>query len=131
MDGFIFGEKVQNGDFRDAVIDALTKSFAVPDKKGKRWCPAAPWVDKAYAGTPEGSQLRKLLVAMYVNHGTRTWLHGTRNVDFLAYLATRLLDDRKALPRQNTTKLDPDPCWYHCHGDGEPCHRVKLLGSPA
>jgi hypothetical protein len=36
IDGFVFGEKVQNGDFIDAVVDTLVKSFAVPDKKGQR-----------------------------------------------------------------------------------------------
>jgi hypothetical protein len=129
IDGFVFGERVQNGDFKDAVVDALIKSFAVPDKKGQRWCPAAPWVDRAYAGTPEGSPLRKLLVAMYVIHGNRTWLQGTTNIDFLADLAGRFMEDRKALPRPNTTKLDLSPCCYHHHGEGESCYKAKLLGS--
>jgi hypothetical protein len=129
VDGFIFGEKVQNGEFREAVVDALIRSFAVPDKRGERWCPAAPWVDRAYAGTPEGSPLRRLLVAMYVVHGTNVWLHGTTNIDFLADLAGRLMEDRKALPRTFTTKLDLSPCWFHHHGDGESCYREKLLGS--
>jgi hypothetical protein len=129
IDGFVFGEKVQNGDFKDAVVDALVKSFAVPDKKGQHWCPAAPWVERAYAGTPKGSPLRRLLVAMYTIHGNRTWLQGTKNIDFLADLAGRFMEDRKALPRPNTTKLDSSPCCYHHHGEGESCYKAKLLGN--
>jgi hypothetical protein len=129
VDGFVFGEKVQNGDFKDAVVDALIKSFAVPDKRGQRWCPAAPWVDRAYAGTPEGSPLRRLLVARYVFHATNTWLHGTTNIDFVVDLAVHLGEERRALPRTTTTKLDLSPCWYHHHGDDVSWYRAKFLGS--
>jgi hypothetical protein len=127
IDGFVFGEKVQNGDFKDAVVDALIESFAVTDKKGQRWCPATPWVDRAYAGTPEGSPLRRLLVAIYVIHGTKTWLHGMTTIDFLADLAGRLMEDRRALPRPNTTELDLSPCCYHHHGDDGSCYRDKFF----
>jgi hypothetical protein len=69
--GFVFGEKVQNGDFEDAVVDAIIKSFPVPSKKNKLCCPPVLCVDKAYSGTPEGSQLRKLLVPIYTTRGSR------------------------------------------------------------
>jgi hypothetical protein len=62
--GFVFGEKVQNGDFKDAVVDAIVKSFPVPSKKNKLRCPPVLCVDKAYNGTLEGSQLRKLLAGV-------------------------------------------------------------------
>ena len=32
--GFVFGEKVQDGDFKDAVIDALIHTVATPDCNG-------------------------------------------------------------------------------------------------
>lgn len=129
IEGFIFGEKVQDGDFKDAVVDALINSFAVPEKKkGLRWCPIAPWVDRAYQGTPEASPLRKLLVTMYAVHGNRTWLPGTTSIDFLADLAGQLLEDRKAPYGPNTIKLHLSGCSYHHHGDGESCYRVKIFG---
>ena len=31
---FVFGEKVQDGDFKDAIIDALIYTVATPDEKG-------------------------------------------------------------------------------------------------
>jgi hypothetical protein len=66
-------------------------------------------------------------LAMYTIHGNRTWLQGTKNIDFLADLAGRFMEDRKALPRPNTTKLDSSPCCYHHHGEGESCYRAKRV----
>lgn len=124
VEGFIFGEKVQNGDFKDAVVDAIVKCFPVPSKKNKVGCPPVLCVDKAYGGTPEGSQLRKLLVAIYATRGSRAWLHGTTSMDFVADLAGRLLDERKS----PTAGLDLMGCGFHQHGDDEPCYRIKTLG---
>jgi hypothetical protein len=31
---YVFGEKIQDGDFQDAVIDALVHSIAMPYKSG-------------------------------------------------------------------------------------------------
>lgn len=122
--GFVFGEKVQNGDFKDAVVDAIVKSFPVPSKKNKLCCPPVLCVDKAYNGTPEGSQLRKLLVAIYTTRGSGAWLRGTTSMDFLADLAARLLDERKSA----TAGLDLMGCGFHQHGDDKPCYRTKTLG---
>jgi hypothetical protein len=69
-------------------------------------------VDKACNGTPEGSPLRKLLVAIYVARRSRKWLQGVANVDFLADLAGGLLDERKAPAYLNRTKLDLKGCWF-------------------
>jgi hypothetical protein len=81
-------------------------------------------VDKAYGGTPEGSQLRKLLVATYATRGSRAWLRGTTSMEFLADLAARLLDERK----WPTAGLDLTGCDFHQHGDDKPCYRTKTLG---
>lgn len=123
--GFIFGEKVQNGDFKDAIVDAIVSSFPVTtSKKKKLRPPPAQCVDKAYGGTPEGSPLRNLLVAMYVTRGRRTWLNGTTNNEFLADLAGRLLDERR-WPMAEVVLTD---CEFHQHGDDKPCYRTKTLG---
>jgi hypothetical protein len=124
VEGYIFGEKVQNVDFKDAVLDAIVKCFPIPSKKNKVCCPPVLCVDKAYGGTPEGSQLRKLLVAIYATRGSRAWLRGTTSMEFLADLAARLLDERK----WPTTGLDLTGCEFHQHGDDEPCYRIKTLG---
>jgi hypothetical protein len=73
---FVFGEKVQDGDFKDAVIDALIHTIATPDEEGTFWYPTKQLVDRAYTGTPEGSPIRRLLVDMHAFHGKRCWLDG-------------------------------------------------------
>jgi hypothetical protein len=67
---FVFGEKVQDGDFKDAVIDTV----AALDEKGTCWYPTGRLVDRAYTGTPGGSPIRRLLVDMYAFHSRRDWL---------------------------------------------------------
>ncbi|KAM0721339.1 hypothetical protein Q7P37_003043 [Cladosporium fusiforme] len=69
ISSFVFGEKVQDGDFKDAIIDALIHAVAMQDEAGKRWYPTGKWTTQAYSGTPEGSPIRRLLVDMYVFHG--------------------------------------------------------------
>jgi hypothetical protein len=65
ISGFVFGEKIQDGNFKDAVIDALVHTVTTPNEKGVCWYPTKSWVDQAYVGTPEGSPIRRLLVDMY------------------------------------------------------------------
>jgi hypothetical protein len=124
--GFIFGEKIQDGDFKDVIIDALIKCISTPDEGGTRWYPTKAWVDRAYEGTPEGSPLRKLLLDMHTFHGNSKWLDGTKSVEFLTDLAGRLLDDQKQPPRHNPIKSDLSSCWYHHHGDDETCYSTKF-----
>jgi hypothetical protein len=90
VDAFVFGEKIQDGDFKDAVIDSVTASINVPDKDGKCWYPVGPVVDRAYEGTPEGSPLRRLMVDIHLHHGRRQWLDGATNIDFVKDLAGEL-----------------------------------------
>ena len=35
VEGFVFGEKIQNGDFKDAIVDAIVSSFPVTTTKKK------------------------------------------------------------------------------------------------
>jgi hypothetical protein len=123
VEGYIFGEKVQNGDFKDAVVEAIVKCFPVASKKNKVGCPPVLCVDKAYSRTLEGSRLRKLLVALYATRGSRAWLPGTTSMDFLADLAARLLDERK----WPTARLNLTGCDFHQRGDDKPCYRTKTL----
>ena len=125
---FVFGEKVQDGDFKDAVVDALIHTVAAPDEKGVRYYPTAQSVNRAYIGTPEGSPIRRLLVDMYTFHGRKDWLEGQRNVDFLADLAGCLLRDRSEHSQAlDSTTPEVSGCQYH-HHDGEEsvCYSAKI-----
>jgi hypothetical protein len=131
--GFVFGEKVQDGYFKDAVVDALIHTVRTPDDEGVCWYPTKHWVDQAYVGTPEGSPLRRLLVDMYSFHGRKDWLDGQKNVDFLADLAGHLLMDRRKQPQDLTlldpTRLEASGCWYyHHHGEEDGCYSAEVSG---
>jgi hypothetical protein len=125
---FVFGEKVQDGDFKDAVIDALIHTVATPDEEGAFWYPTKQLVDRAYTGTPEGSPIRRLLVDMHAFHGKRCWLDGQRNVDFLADLAGYLLRDRSEHSQAlDSTTPDMSGCQYHHHrGEKSVCYSAKI-----
>lgn len=125
---FVFGEKVQDGDFKDAVIDALIHTAATPDEKGACWYPTGQLVNRAYTGTPEGSPIRKLLVDMYVFHGRRRWLDGQKNVDFPGDLARYLLRDRSEHTQAlDSTTPDASGCQYHHHRGGQSaCYSAKI-----
>lgn len=121
---FIFGEKIQNQDFQDAVVDALIHSFGTPGER-EGWYPGATWVDRAYEGTPEGSPLRSLIVDLHVFLGSSKWLDGSTNVVFLNDLARRLLDKRETFNFWNSITPSASSCNYHRHGKGDECYSVK------
>lgn len=125
---FVFGEKVQDGDFKDAVVDALIHTVAAPDEKGVRYYPTAQSVNRAYIGTPEGLPIRRLLVDMYTFHGRKDWLEGQKNVDFLADLAGCLLRDRSEHSQAlDSTTPEVSGCQYHHHDSEESvCYSAKI-----
>jgi hypothetical protein len=62
---------VQDGEFKDAVLDALIYTIKTPDSEGVCWYPTKHSVDQAYVGTPESLLLRRLLVDMDSFHGRK------------------------------------------------------------
>jgi hypothetical protein len=127
VEGFIFGERVQDGSFRDAVIDAMIVSINTTGKDDKHRYPSGPVVDRAYEGTPEGSPLRKLMVDIHVNHGSREWLEGVTNIDFVKDLAEALYIDRECTAlRTNPTASHLESCGYHHHGADGRCYSEMM-----
>jgi hypothetical protein len=129
--GFVFGEKIQDGNFKDAVLDALVHTVTTPNEKGVCWYPTKSWVDQAYVGTPEGSPIRRLLVDMYTYHGKADWLDGQKNVDFLADLAGCLLTKRRnnqQQQQQEPSGPEVNGCKYHHHGEEGGCYSDKIPG---
>jgi hypothetical protein len=127
IDGFIFGEKVQDGDFKDAVIDALFASVSTLGKDDKYWYPANKKADLVYKGTPPESPLRRLLVDMHVHHSRHDWYDETENVDFLADLVRGLLNVRDLSHASDPTRQNISSCIYHHHGDDVQCYSEKAL----
>ena len=125
IDSFIFGEKIQDGAFKDAIIDSLIASVSTLGKEGKYWYPTGKMIDRAYKGTPTGSPLRRLLVDMHVNHGQRFWIEEGMNADFLADLVRNLLDIRDLVHEWDPTRPDISSCPYHHHGDDSQCYSIQ------
>lgn len=125
VDGYVFGEKVQDGGFRDAIVDSLIHAVSTPNKAGRCWYPGPLTVDRAFKGTPERSPLRKLLVDMHVFRGNNKWLDGDNNPELLAELAQYAFKDKRASLQADPTRPTLDSCRYHHHSEGEKCSWPK------
>lgn len=118
IDAFIFGEKMRDGNFKDAIIDAMIHSFATRDMQGVRFYSTPSRLNHAWQGTPAGSPLRKLLVDMTILYGNSAWLSGSENIEFLTELGKRLLDEKRMrTPQDPTSPISPmfNSCQYHHH----------------
>ncbi|KAI6853114.1 hypothetical protein KC323_g9428 [Hortaea werneckii] len=127
IDGFIFGEKIQDGDFKDAIIDALIASVSTIGKEDRYWYPSGEMVDRAYKGTPPGSPLRRLLIDMHVHHGCRDWVEDGACPEFLIDLVRDLLNVCNVSHMSDPTTQQVSSCPYHHHGDDFQCYREKIL----
>nr|POE99364.1 hypothetical protein CFP56_52757 [Quercus suber] len=122
VSAFLFGEKVQDGNFKDATIDALIASVSIPGGDGKRWYPTGSTIQRAYEGTPDGSPLRRLLLDMYVHQGAATWVSQECGIDFVVDLAKELFPLRRPLHEPNPTDAKASSCSYHHHKDDAKCY---------
>ena len=55
---FVFGEKVQDDDYKDAILDTMIAHTINLDKHGQRWFPGIKGAARIYNGTPSGSPAR-------------------------------------------------------------------------
>lgn len=99
VEGFIFGEKIGDGAFKDVMIDALIHCVATRDSTGNFMYPSTKWVDRAYEGTGERSPLRKLMVHFYAFHVRSAWIKDSSNTEFLRDLASYFLDSQSSTLR--------------------------------
>jgi hypothetical protein len=123
VDAFVFGEKIQDGRFKDAVIDAAIKSTTSPDKEGNTWFPGVTATNRAYKGTPPGSPLRRLIVDFWALNGQEHWDRKGLNADFLTDLTGELLARRQSLfDGSHPSNGKTSTCSYHQHGDDQSCY---------
>ena len=123
IEAFVLGEKLQDQECRDAVVDCLVDAVDTPDGQDKRWYPTPGAIDRAYRGTPEGSPLRRLLVDMYFFRGCPEWLDEASNAEFLRDLARAFLQDRESFAtRADHTTAQLAGCSYHGHGIESACY---------
>lgn len=92
VDLYLFGERLQDDEFCDDVLCAILLMLDKPE-----WCPGSNTIARAYAGTPVGSPLRKLLVDVWTEEADSSWfdekthntLPGAFTIDLLKALAIR------------------------------------------
>lgn len=122
---YVFGEKIQDVSFRDAVIDALVHAVSTPDKEGRLWYPSGSTISAAYEGTPSGSPLRKLLVDFFVFHGGSDWIGENDSGEFHVELLRELLPNRTRSSSEDPTRPGASLCRYHCHAAEDACSGKK------
>ena len=113
IDAYIFGDKIQDSDFKDAIIDALIEN----NKETNVYFSNAR---KVWESTPPGALIRRYMVDTYVWKGGEKWLEGKFatyfNLDFLVELG-RALYKRTKSPKDYTgvAPFERDSCLYHEH----------------
>ncbi|KAF2175249.1 hypothetical protein K469DRAFT_611324, partial [Zopfia rhizophila CBS 207.26] len=138
---YILGDKLQDGDFKDVVIHAIIDKCKSKASDGRHWFPVGVILRCVYDNTPESSRARRLLVDIYVHHGSGNWLSDWWQSgkvaysrfyqpddipkDFLHDITIAFLDRRKEKEKRPTD--NSSTCAYHQHGLEEMlCYRARL-----
>lgn len=124
---YVLGDKLQDGDFQDVVIDMIVDKCKWQSIDGGKWYPAGEIVQKIYDNTLSNSKARCLLVDIYVSHGSGSWLYDYSKPhdipkEFIYDLTVSFLDKRK-----NDPMIKSSLCEYHQHSPGaKNCYRTRL-----
>lgn len=123
-DSYILGEKLQDADFKDAVLDAMIEKMEVEKTFQTRL------TLRLYKGTPKGSLIRQFMVDMHVWKAEDSWFaeHYRPHYD-----CESLFDIAAAFVKQGIKKTSAekppfmkDRCLYHEHTrSGTPCYKTK------
>ena len=124
VDAYIFGDEIQDSDFKDAIIDAIIEEDEETDSYYIN-------ARKIWEYTPPGALIRRYIVDRYVWIGTEKWLKDDvvpyLNQDFLVELG-RALYEKIRSPKDYTGGAPSvrDSCLYHEHtSKGEPCYKAS------
>jgi hypothetical protein len=116
---YIMGDMLQDGNFKDAVLDAMAEKGKSKASDGNHWHPVGPVIRAIYDNTRASSEARRFLVDTYTNFANGKWLRdwGAEEdlpKEFLLDLAIAVLDRR---PQPNSPP-STDACAYHQHAPG-------------
>ncbi|QPG93801.1 hypothetical protein C2857_002715 [Epichloe festucae Fl1] len=123
---YVLGDFLSDGQFKDAVMDAILEKSTTTASDGRTWYPVGPVIRHIYDNTLGCSEARKLLVDIYTLNGHGAWLQVWADPDdlpkeFLLDLAVALLDKRSR-PKPATPL---DPCRYHQHKPNQTCYKNR------
>lgn len=130
---YVLGDLLQDGNFKDAVLDAMIERTTSKLSDGKMWFPVGPVIRHIYDNTMKSSEARRLLVDMYTQTGRSDWLRNWAcpedlPKEFLYDLAIAVLDKRS---QPEIPAGSPDPCAYHQHKAHKSiCYRSRLAQKP-
>jgi hypothetical protein len=127
---YVLGDKLQDGDFKDVIIDAIIDKCKSIASDGRNWFPVGPVLRCIYDNTPTSSKARRLLVDIYVHDGSGDWLSDWVKQDdipkdFLLDIAMAFLNKKKK--NEESPSQKSSTCAYHQHGlEKTLCYKARL-----
>ncbi|KAL9089339.1 MAG: hypothetical protein Q9159_002555 [Coniocarpon cinnabarinum] len=125
---WLFGDKYQDVDYADRVMDAIIHRTRDMDENGASSFPIREATKLVYENTVSAScPLRRIIVAQHMKYGRPEWYD---DEDWDITDSAFLLELAKAFfrKRMGTAPADPDnvhdTCAYHLHADGQ-CYKDK------
>ncbi|KAK5135161.1 hypothetical protein LTR08_005547 [Meristemomyces frigidus] len=124
-EAYVLGDRLLDDEFKDMAIDALRAKARTPSGNNI-WPAATEMLKTVYAGTPEGSKARSLLVNIFQYHAAPD-VFGQYDVselpkEFLFELTRALMEKRGAVAIASLGGRAPPGCEYHSHGEGGKCY---------
>ncbi|OCK76077.1 hypothetical protein K432DRAFT_408480 [Lepidopterella palustris CBS 459.81] len=121
---YILGEKLQDSEFKDTVIDAMIEK--INDEPALDFPPET--VVEIYENTPPSSHARRLLVDLYSFAGKATWLSKEKreflHEDFLYALSVQFMKSKEKPVGILAPYQQQNTCAYHEHAARQ-CYKTK------
>lgn len=118
FDSYIFGEKIQDSNFKDALMDAVINKMNTI-----KHFPHS--VQQVYQNTPQNSPARRLLVDVCLYYDNELFVQmAAGNAEYLQDVALASMNAKKT-ERDFTCPVEGS-CEYHEHAEGEEnCYKKK------
>ena len=118
FDSYIFGEKIRDSNFKDALMDAIINKFntihELPNK-----------IQQVYQNTPQNSPARRWLVQFCLYYNSEDFIQeAAGNAEYLRDVALAFVNAQKT--ERYLTRPEEGSCEYHEHAEGkENCYKKK------
>ncbi|CRL25582.1 BTB/POZ fold [Penicillium camemberti] len=113
VSAYVLGDKLLDAKFQNSVIDAIVETCSKADSKdGKVYFPDANAVSHAYNNTTKSSNIRKMLVALYLNAAGAEWLSEEHPKEFLFSVAEGFAKTRRLRSVKSFIKS-----WYYVRSE--------------
>ena len=89
---YVIGERMLDRSARNAIVREIMRLMTTKSPDGTRYYPASTCINAIYDGTSIGSPMRRMIVDMWVVHGSAEWTFKDLHPEFLQELAPKLLE---------------------------------------